>query len=128
MATAEQDRRIADPFHAFSFVVEFTESPLGGESGSQVPLCSGAFSLEGLSAGSVEGHADGSGAPCGQIFHEYCTPSSTVSLRPLNMYVCPKVRKTSLCRVIGWSMLPRSSNFRSPFASEASTIWPDMGM
>jgi phage tail-like protein len=44
-AAAERDRRVADPFHAFSFVVEFTESPLGGASGSQVPLCSGAFSL-----------------------------------------------------------------------------------
>lgn len=41
---AEQDRRVADPFHAFNFVVEFAETPLHGAGGGQVPLCSGAFS------------------------------------------------------------------------------------
>ncbi len=43
MGTITEQRR-ADPFHAFNFVIEFTEAPLVGKRGTSVPLCSGAFS------------------------------------------------------------------------------------
>jgi phage tail-like protein len=33
-----------DPFHVFRFQVDFTEEPIGGSPGSDVEICSGAFS------------------------------------------------------------------------------------
>jgi phage tail-like protein len=41
----DNDRRVVDPYFAFAFVIEFSETPLVAPSGDAVPLCSGAFSM-----------------------------------------------------------------------------------
>ena len=44
-ATKEKEKRVVDPYFAFAFVIEFSETPLVAPSGKAVPLCSGAFSM-----------------------------------------------------------------------------------
>lgn len=44
LGVTQKDRRLADPYFGFAFVIEFTETPISGSGGgSQIPLCAGAF-------------------------------------------------------------------------------------